>query len=221
MGFQWQYSKGGTRIILNSFLGFFLLLLTVGITSILGINKLTKELTSMYRSGIVPEHDVAILIKLQYENRYLLEEYITGLSHEKLPAIQKQLNRNNQTIEQITEGHISGSYFTEEKKLVLKLFMASHKAYKAKESAILDFGLKGNPNSAISLFEGNAYNDFSNCIKDLNQLEDLELSQGSLQLADTIEYAKRLKFIVFVSLMGAFILAVIIGMIIGRSVIED
>jgi len=204
-----------------AFTGFIVILIILGLLSILGINKLTSDLKHMYRTGVVPEHDGARLLKLQYENRYRLEEYITGLSHEKLPEIKIVLDRNNHIMDSLGGHHLASDYFETEKKNLLKDFIQHHNRYEELEMQIVKLGVGQQHDVAVKLFSGPAYSEFKTAIETLDQLEDSELNQGGIQLQNTVVYANNLRVIELITIITALAIAIIIGTMVGRSVMEN
>jgi len=216
-----KLSKVASGRIFIAFASLIVILIALGLISIFSINSLTKDLKHMYRTGVVPEHDGARLLELQYENRYRLEEYISGLSHDLLPQIKSELDKNSQIMDSLGSYHLSADYFEPEKKVILKEFLRHHAAYKKIESQVVNLGVNHDYESAKKVFLGEGYTEFRKSIKALDLLEDSELNQGGLQLQETVAYANNLRVIEFVTIIAAIVIAVIIGTAVGRNLIEN
>jgi CHASE3 domain sensor protein len=216
----WNISRIGSKRVIQGFIGIFTLVFVVAGIGVLGLNKLSKSLKSVYKNILIPERDLATITKLQYDNRFHLEELLTGLSASKNGELLNALSENNKTLDAILDKHINDDYFIPIEKEHLKEYQRSLKQYRVLEKKVIYLHENGKPDSANLVFKLETYVPFSDAIKRLDRLEDEELKTGAEEVKTTLALANQVRLLMYMAVFFAILIAVILGTVVGRSIID-
>jgi len=216
----WNISRLGSKRVIQGFIALFIVLLMVATIGILGSNKLSSSLKTVYKNSLIPERDLALLTELQYDTRFHLEELVTGLSIERKEELLKDIQSNNQKLDAILDKHINADFFGQTEKEHLKEYQRSLKLYRSGEQKVMRYVLANKSDSASLVFKLETYPQFSAAIKRLDMLEDEELSTGAEEVKATLEIANQLRLLMYVAVFLAVLISVILGTIVGRSIID-
>lgn len=216
----WNISRLGSKRVIQGFIGIFTVVFIVAGIGVLGLNKLSKSLNSVYKNILIPERDLATITKLQYDNRFHLEELLTGLSASKKEELLNALASNNKTLDAILDKHINADFFIPIEKEHLKEYQRSLKQYRILEKKVIYLHENGKADSANIVFKLETYVPFSDAIKRLDKLEDEELKSGAEEVKTTLKLADQVRLLMYVAVFVAILIAVILGTIVGRSIID-
>jgi CHASE3 domain sensor protein len=216
----WNISRLGSKRVIQGFIVIFTVVFIVAGIGVLGLNKLSKSLNSVYKNSLIPERDLATITKLQYDNRFHLEELLTGLSASKHSELLTAISSNNQKLDAILDKHINDDYFIPVEKEHLKQYQRVLKQYRILERKVISLHETGKTDSANIVFKFQTYVPFSDAIKRLDKLEDEELSTGAEEVKTTLELANQVRLLMYVAVFVAILIAVLLGTVVGRSIID-
>lgn len=164
---------------------------------------------------------MARLVELQYQNRFHLEEHITGVSIETYVELERDMKVNNHKMDSILKRYTTSSYIMDPREAKdLKTFVKAHKRYLALEDSILINSKAGNKEKARELFTKRSYTLFQNNIRPLIMLEDDQADLGKNLYYEAQKQVDRIYVWLYVVMGVAIAWAVIMGIVVGKATID-
>jgi len=198
------------------------LLLGVGIYGISAVNKLVRQFDDLFGKKLIPAMDISHVLELQYQNRFHLEEFLTGLSLENQVQLLDDIHRNNTEIDSVVNLYITSSSYMEVAELQdLKEFAKAQKAYKKEENYIINLHGSGHGSVAASRFKIESNIKFQDAVKPMKKFEDEELRLGKKIYERVKDQVSTINWVLYISMSFAILLAITIGLNLGRQFMEN
>jgi len=198
------------------------LLLGVGIYGISAVNKLVRQFDDLFGKKLIPAMDISHVIELQYQNRFHLEEFLTGLSLENQVQLLDDIHRNNIEIDSLVNLYITSSSYMEVEEIQdLKDFAKAQKTYKKEENYIINLHGSGHGSVAASRFKIESNIKFQDTVKPMKKFEDEELRLGKKIFERVKDQGNIISWVLYISMSFAILLAITIGLNLGRQFMEN
>ncbi len=198
------------------------LLLGIGIYGITGVNKIQKQFTELFSKKLIPAMDVSRILELQYQNRFHLEEFLTGLSLENQIQLLDDIKRNNNEIDSLTSLYItSSSYMEEEERKDLKEFAKAHKTYRKEEGYIINLHGTGHGTVAANRFKLESSIKFQNAVRPMKKFEAVELSLGKKINERVKEQVNAMNWVLYAVMAIAVLGSITLGLNLGKMFMEN
>ncbi len=218
---RWFKSNKDARKIVQIFLTLFFLLIGVGIFSITGVKQVSVQFRKLFQQRLIPALDMARLVELQYQNRFHLEEHLTGISIETYEQLESDIAVNNHKMDSVLKKYTTSSYIMDPREAKdLKTFVKAHKRYIALEDSILYYSKLGNKLKARDLFTERSYTLFQNNIRPLVMLEDDHADLGKNLYYEAQKQVDRIYFWLYVVMGVAVAWAVVMGIVVGKATMD-
>jgi hypothetical protein len=218
---RWFRSNKDARKILRIFLTLFFLLIGVGIFSISGVKQISIQFRKLFQQRLIPALDMARLVELQYQNRFHLEEHITGVSNENYLELERDMAINNHKMDSILKRYTTSSYIMDPREAKdLKSFVKAHKRYLSLEDSILILSKRGEKQKARELFTQRSYSLFQNNIRPLIMLEDDQADLGRNLYYEAQKQVDRIYVWLYVVMGVAVGWAVVMGIVVGKAAMD-
>jgi hypothetical protein len=198
------------------------LLLGLGIFCISAVNKLVKQFDDLFGKKLIPAMDISHVLELQYQNRFHLEEFLTGLSLENQVDLLDDIHRNNLEIDSLVNYYISSSSYMEpEERKDLKDFAKAQKAYKKEENYIVNLHGTGHGSVAAARFKLESNIKFQDAVKPMKKFEDAELKLGKRIFERVKSQATVINWVLYISMAFGVLLAISLGLNLSRHFMEN
>jgi len=218
---RWFKSNKDARKIVQIFLTLFFLLIGVGIFSITGVKQVSVQFRKLFQQRLIPALDMARLVELQYQNRFHLEEHLTGISIETYEQLESDIAVNNHKMDSVLKKYTTSSYIMDPREAKdLKTFVKAHKRYIALEDSILYYSKLGDKLKARDLFTERSYTLFQNNIRPLVMLEDDHADLGKNLYYEAQKQVDRIYFWLYVVMGVAVAWAVVMGIVVGKATMD-
>jgi len=218
---RWFKSNKDARKIVQIFLTLFFLLIGVGIFSITGVKQISVQFRKLFQQRLIPALDMARLVELQYQNRFHLEEHLTGVSIENYGQLESDIAVNNHKMDSVLKKYTTSSYIMDPREAKdLKTFVKAHKRYLALEDSILHYSKRGDKEKARDLFTRRSYTLFQNNIRPLVMLEDDQADLGRNLYYEAQKQVDRIYVWLYVVMGVAVAWAVVMGIVIGKATMD-
>ena len=109
---RWIKTRKSAINLISAYYFQLALLLGVGIYGISAVNKLVRQFDDLFGKKLIPAMDISHVLELQYQNRFHLEEFLTGLSLENQVEILDDIHRNNAEIDSLINLYITSSSYS-------------------------------------------------------------------------------------------------------------
>jgi len=198
------------------------LLLGVGIYGISAVNKLVRQFDDLFGKKLIPAMDISHVLELQYQNRFHLEEFLTGLSLENQVQLLDDIHRNNAEMDSIVNLYITAASFMEaEERQDLKDFAKAQKTYKKEENYIINLHGSGHGSVAASRFKVESNIKFQEAVKPMKKFEAIELVLGK-KIFDRVKgQVNVINWVLYIAMSFGILLAITIGINLGRQFMEN
>ena len=197
-------------------------LMAVGMYGISAVSKLNRQFDDLFGRKLIPAMDISHVLELQYQNRFHLEEFLTGLSLENQVQLLDDIHRNNLEIDSLVNMYItSASYMEPVEKQALKDFAKAQKSYKKEESYIVNLHGTGHGSVAASRFKLESNIKFQNVVKPMKKFEASEMALGKKIFERVNEQVVTINWVLYVAMAFAVIVAIVIGINLGRQFMEN
>jgi len=218
---RWFKSNKEARKIVQIFLTLFFLLIGLGIFSISGVKQVSVQFRKLFLQRLIPALDMAHLVELQYQNRFHLEEHITGVSIENYWQLESFITVNNHKMDSILSKYTTSSYIMDPKEAMdLKNFVKAHKRYLALEDSILFLSKSGLKDNARLMFTRRSYSLFQNNIRPLVLLEEDQADLGRSLYFEAQKQVDRIYVWLYVVMGIAVAWAIVMGIVIGKATMD-
>lgn len=194
----------------------------VGIYGVTAVNKLNRQFDDLFGRKLIPAMDISRVLELQFQNRFHLEEFLTGLSLENQDQLLEDIKKNNHEIDSLVNLYItSSSYMEVEEKQALKEFAKAHKSYKKEENYIIVLHATGHGSVASARFKTESNIKFQNTVKPMKKFEASEISLGRKIFDRVKDQVLTINWVLYITMSFALIVAVVIGINLGRQFMEN
>ncbi len=198
------------------------LLLGVGIYGISAVNKLVRQFDDLFGKKLIPAMDISHVLELQYQNRFHLEEFLTGLSLENQVQLLDDIHRNNAEMDSLVNLYITSSSYMEREELQdLKDFAKAQKTYKKEENYIINLHGTGHGSVAASRFKIESNIKFQDVVKPMKKFEAEEVRLGKKIFERVKEQVSTINWVLYISMSFAILIAITIGLNLGRQFMEN
>jgi hypothetical protein len=197
-------------------------LMALGIYGISAVKSLERKFDTLFSRKLIPAMDISRMLELQFQNRFHLEEYLTGLSLDDQIALLNEMHHNNRSIDSLVDVYLSGfSNMDKEEMEDLKEFLRAHRNYQKEENYIVNLHGAGNDSLAFSRFKMEASIKFQQAVTPMKKFEQVEIRLGKAILEEVKAEARFISWILFSAMIGAVLLAIWIGLQVSRSYMEN
>ncbi len=198
------------------------LLLGVGIYGISAVNKLVRQFDDLFGKKLIPAMDISHVLELQYQNRFHLEEFLTGLSLENQVQLLDDIQRNNAEMDSLVNLYITSSSYMEPEELQdLKDFAKAQKTYKKEENYIINLHGAGHGSVAASRFKIESNIKFQDVVKPMKKFEAEEVRLGKKIFERVKDQVSTINWVLYISMSFAILIAITIGLNLGRQFMEN
>jgi hypothetical protein len=198
------------------------ILIGVSVFGLTAVNKLKRQFDDLFGRKLIPAMDISRVLELQYQNRFHLEEFISGLSLENQVQLMDDIRRNNQEIDSLVSLYTaSSSYMEEEERQDLKDFHKAHNIYKKEENYILSLRGTGHSDQAEGRFKLESNLKFQNAVKPMKKFELAEVELGRKIFERVKGQVVTINWVLYVTMTFALIVAIIMGINLGRHYMEN
>ena len=219
---RWIKTRKTAINLISAYYFQLVLLLGVGIYGISAVNKLVNQFDDLFGKKLIPAMDISHVLELQYQNRFHLEEFLTGLSLENQVQLLDDIHRNNAEIDSLVNLYITSSSYMEIEELQdLKDFAKAQKTYKKEENYIVNLHGSGHGSVAASRFKIESNIKFQGTVKPMKKFEDAELRLGKKIFERVKNQVNIINWVLYISMSFAILLAITIGLNLGRQFMEN
>jgi hypothetical protein len=197
-------------------------LMAIGIYGISAVRSLERKFDNLFSRKLIPAMDISRMLELQFQNRFHLEEYLTGLSLDDQVALLNEMHQNNRSIDSLVDVYLSGiSNMDKEETEDLKEFQRAHHNYRKEENYIVNLHGSGNDSLAFARFKMEASIKFQQAVTPMKKFEQVEIRLGKAILEEVKAQAHFISWILFSAMIGAVLLAIWIGLKVSRQYMEN
>jgi CHASE3 domain sensor protein len=209
--------KTAKRII-KSFILIFALMLLMGAVGSVGINNLTSSFRKMYQRRLVPAMDISHIIEKQYQNRFHLEEHISGISIENYAQLENDIKINNRQVDSIISHYADGADILDhEEAKELKQYRNAIRSYRSLEKNILLLSRDNKKKEATQLFTANSYTAFQAAVRPMERLEDKQVALGKQLYQEAEKVGDNIRMALYASIAIALVVAITLAVIVSRE----
>ena len=219
---RWIKTRKSAINLISAYYFQLALLLGVGIYGISAVNKLVRQFDDLFGKKLIPAMDISHVLELQYQNRFHLEEFLTGLSLENQVEILDDIHRNNAEIDSLINLYItSSSYMEPEERDDLKEFAKAQKVYKKEENYIVNLHGTGHGSVAAGRFKLESNIKFQEAVKPMKKFEAAELKLVKKIFERVKSQVNTINWVLYISMSFAILIAITIGLNLGRQFVEN
>lgn len=198
------------------------ILIGVGVYGITAVNKLKKQFDDLFGRKLIPAMDISRVLELQYQNRFHLEEFLSGLSIENQVELMDDIRRNNQEIDSLVSLYTASStYMEEEERKDLKDFHKAHNNYKKEENYIMSLHGTGHKDEAEARFKLESNIKFQNAVKPMKKFELAEVELGRKIFERVKGQVSTINWVMYITMTFALVVSIIMGIHLGRHYMEN
>jgi hypothetical protein len=147
---------------------------------------------------------------------------LTGLSLENQVEILDDIHRNNAEIDSLINLYItSSSYMEPEERDDLKEFAKAQKVYKKEENYIVNLHGTGHGSVAAGRFKLESNIKFQEAVKPMKKFEAAELKLGKKIFERVKSQVNTINWVLYISMSFAILIAITIGLNLGRQFVEN
>lgn len=181
-----------------------------------------KQFDDLFAKKLIPAMDISRVLELQYQNRFHLEEFLTGMSLENQVQLLEDIHQNNKAIDSLVSMYISSSSYMEpEERNDLKEFAKAQKAYRKEENYIINLHGTGHGSTAAARFKFESNIKFQAAVRPMKKFEAVEIKLGKRILEKVKSQVNTINWVLYASMCFAVLLSIAIGIAIGRSAMEN
>lgn len=219
---RWLKSKKARVNLIAVYYFQLILLLGIGIYSLSGVNKIQKQFSELFSKKLIPAMDISRVLELQYQNRFHLEEFLTGLSLENQIQLLDDIRRNNNEIDSLTNLYITSSSSMESiEREDLKEFVKAHKAYRKEEGYIINLHGAGHGSVAANRFKLESSIKFQNAVRPMKKFEAIELSLGKKINERVKGQVNAMNWVLYSVMALAVLGSIALGLNLGKMYMEN
>ncbi|GAB3260312.1 hypothetical protein GCM10027347_24520 [Larkinella harenae] len=141
------------------------------------IKDIDKSFSAIYQDRLIPAVDMVYLSENLYTKRLLVEKYLYSTTDLTPDQVVLQLKAQNLAIDSLIRNFEKTKLTVDEAKS-LQAFKSRVEEYAALERNILRLSSAGNREAGAVLFNGDGLTVFSKSIKRLNELIDIQYTEG-------------------------------------------
>jgi len=219
---RWIKTKKSAINLISAYYFQLALLLCVGVYGISAVNKLVKQFDELFGQKLIPAMDISHVLELQYQNRFHLEEFLTGLSLESQVELLDDIHRNNVEIDSLVNLYItSASYMEKEEIQDLKDFAKAQKAYRKEENYIVNLHGTGHGTVAAARFRLESSIKFQEAVKPMKKFEAVEMKLGKKIFERVKSQVATINWVLYIAMSFAILIAIALGLNVGRQFMEN
>jgi hypothetical protein len=98
---RWFNKWKSSRSLISAYFFQLAVLLALGIYGISAVKSLERKFDALFSRKLIPAMDISRMLELQFQNRFHLEEYLTGLSLEDQVELLNDMQKNNRAIDSL------------------------------------------------------------------------------------------------------------------------
>lgn len=218
---KWSKTTREERSILISFIVAFNLIIIVGITGGLGIGRVRQSFRDVYKNHLLPTYDIFQTVERQFDNRFHLEELVSGISVENSLELKNDVEANNKYIDSVISHYVTGHTLDPKEQKDIKDFMTAIREYRILEKRIVDYCIGGKLDSAELLFKDESYRKFQKAIVPLNKLEEDQMAISTQIFKEADDLAATISFGINVVILTSIALAIGLGVYFSKAYLSD
>jgi hypothetical protein len=147
------------------------MLLLMGIVAGTGINHVRKDFRIAFKQHMFPTLDIFHAVERQYQNRYLVDELITGTGRKSTQLV-GDIRRNNKIIDSIANHYITGHQVENVEEQDFKAYLVASNDYRKLENKLISLCNTNKSDSARILYQSKSQELFSKAVAPIDRLED-------------------------------------------------
>ena len=219
---RWIKTRKAAINLISAYYFQLALLLGVGIYGISAVNKLVNQFDDLFGKKLIPAMDISHVLELQFQNRFHLEEFLTGMSLENQVQLLDDIHRNNDEIDSVVNLYITSSFdMEEEERQDLKDFLKAQKVYKKEENFIVNLHGAGHGSTAAGRFKIESNIKFQEAVKPMKKFEAAEIKLGKKILERVKSQVMVINWVLYISMSFAIVVAIVLGLNLGRQFMEN
>ncbi|SFC18385.1 Four helix bundle sensory module for signal transduction [Flexibacter flexilis DSM 6793] len=214
-------SNSAARRILNSFGIIFGLMLITGAMGSFGIYKTNDSFREMYERRLVPAMDISHIIEKQYQNRFHLEEHISGISIENYTELENDIAQNNAQVDSMINHYADGGNVLDAVEAQeLKKYRNAIRSYRLLEKEILQLSRQNQKQIAAELFTKKTYPAFQAAVRPMERLEDDQVLLGKQLYQKTETSVSNIRTGLFVAIAVGLVVGIVLALVVSREYIS-
>jgi hypothetical protein len=147
------------------------MLLLMGIVAGTGINHVRKDFRIAFKQHMFPTLDIFHAVERQYQNRYLLDELITGTGRKPTQLV-TDIRRNNKIIDSIANHYITGHQVEMVEQQDFKAYLIAAHDYRKLENQLILLCNNNKADSARKIYQERSQELFSKAVSPIDRLEE-------------------------------------------------
>ncbi|MGM9510477.1 MCP four helix bundle domain-containing protein [Larkinella sp. GY13] len=201
--------------------GIMVLIILSTVLSRSNINDIDKSFSSIYQDRLVPAVDMVHLIENLYIKRLLVEKHLMASTPSTPAEIKAQLKTQNQSIDSLIRNYEKTFLITEEAKSLYN-FKNRVSDYAILENRILHLSESGNKEAGSELFNGKGSQTFQRAIACLNELAQIQYTEGQSLVKDSKTESSQFNLISSLQIAVAIVIGLLIlGLIHNSKIIQQ
>ena len=173
------------------------LLLLMGIVAGTGINRVRKDFGNAFTQHMFPTLDIFHAVERQYQNRYLLDELITGTGRSS-EILALDIRRNNQIIDSIANHYVTSHTVESAEQQDFKAYVSAATDYRRLESQLIRLAVSGKSDSARYIYQHRSQELFTKAVTPIDRLENDQISYISEIFEEAELTGKRVSTVIYV-----------------------
>ena len=219
---RWFNKWKSSRSLISAYFFQLAVLLALGIYGMSAVKSLERKFDALFSRKLIPAMDISRMLELQFQNRFHLEEYLTGLSLEDQVEVLNDMQKNNRAIDSLVDVYLSGfSNMDREEILDLKEFLLMHRNYRKEENYIINLHGAGNDSLAEARYRWESSIKFQQAVTPMKKFEQVEIKLSQAILEEVKAEARIISWVLFAVMIAAVLLAIWLGLRISRQYLEN
>ncbi len=219
---RWIQNRRTALNLISAYYFQLAVLLGLGIYGISAVNKLVRQFDDLFGQKLIPAMDISHVLELQYQNRFHLEEFLTGLSLENQVQLLDDIRRNNAEIDSLVNHYIASASFMEKEEIQdLKDFAKAHQTYRKEENYIVNLHGTGHGAEAAERFKLESTIKFQNAVRPMKKFEAVELELGKKIFERVKSQVKVINWVLYMCMAFAILIAIAVGLNLSRHFMEN
>lgn len=216
----WIEYRDKSRLVVICILLLLVVIVMTGSLAITGLKQLSEDSKNLYQKELIPAMDMSLILEKLYQNRFHLEEHITGVSNESYFELQEDIYDNNIQIDSVIQKYFDITRLDQSHRYLIKQFNDNIKAYRKLEGQILKLSRGGKKDKAADMFKLESYDKFQNVVEPILSFSNKSLQEGRVLYEDSVEVGHRIRIALYVSISIGFVIVIITGIIISRAYLD-
>lgn len=197
----------------------FMLLLT-GVIAGIGINRVRKDFTLAFKDHMFPTLDIFHAVERQYQNRYLLDELITGTGRSQQLLI-FDIKKNNKIIDSISNHYLTSHTIESIEQQDFKNFQLAAANYRKFENQVIGLCQSNQSDSARHLYQAQSQELFLKAVEPIDRLEEDQISYIAAIFKEAETTGKQVSTIIYMMGLLSVIYAIWLAIRYARQHLAD